>query len=55
MKYKVDVEPFTVTDTKTVEVEADSLQEACEKAERISDDWVQHGEICWEAHFVEEV
>ena len=54
-KYKVEIDAFAVTNTRTIEVNAGSLEEACEKAERISDDWVQHGEIYYEAHYAEEI
>ena len=55
MKYTVNVEPFTNNEGRELVIEADSAQEAGEKAERISDSWVQHGEICWEANDVQEI
>jgi len=57
MKYKVHIDPFAVADKApiVVEVEADTVEEAYEKAERMSDSWVQHGDIYYEAHYAEEI
>lgn len=55
MRYRVEVDPFAVMHTRIIEVEANSLEEACEKAEAISDTWTYKEEIYYEAHYAEEI
>jgi hypothetical protein len=55
MKFRVCVNINLLCHCKYMEVEANSLEEACENAEAISDTWEKHPEIYYEATYAEEL
>jgi hypothetical protein len=54
-KYQVYVEINLLCHCRYVEVKAKSLEKACEKAQKMSDNWEKPPEIYYEANYAREI